>query len=78
MIEKNYEMDKRSVSVWDLPTRLFHWLLVVLVVICFITAKIGGNWMPTHLISGYLVLTLLIFRLVWGIMGGYHARFTAF
>jgi cytochrome b len=69
---------ERPVKVWDVPTRLFHWLLVILVIACFTTAKIGGNLMTTHMLSGYLVLTLLIFRLVWGVVGGHHARFTAF
>ena len=67
-----------KVPVWDWPTRLFHWLLVAAVVTCLVTAQIGGNWMTTHMLSGYLVLTLLIFRLVWGVVGGYHARFVTF
>ena len=66
------------VPVWDLPTRLFHWLLVAAVITCVVTAQIGGNWMTTHMFSGYLVLTLIIFRLVWGVVGGYHARFITF
>ena len=69
---------ERPVKVWDVPTRLFHWLLVILVITSVTTAKFGGNWMTTHMISGYLVLTLLIFRLVWGVVGGHHARFAAF
>ena len=58
--------------------RLFHWLLVVLVVTGVATAKVGGNWMTTHMIVGYSVLTLLIFRILWGVVGGHHVRFTAF
>ncbi|MGD8241406.1 MAG: cytochrome b/b6 domain-containing protein [Desulfobacterales bacterium] len=68
----------RPVKVWDVPTRLFHWLLVVLVTTSFVTAKIGGNLMTTHMISGYLVLTLLVFRIMWGVFGGLHARFVSF
>ncbi len=74
----NIQHTERPVKVWDIPTRLFHWLLVVLVTISFITAKIGGNLMTTHMISGYLVLTLLIFRIMWGVFGGHHARFVSF
>ena len=69
---------ERPVKVWDIPTRLFHWLLVVLVATSFITAKIGGNLMTTHIISGYLVLSLLIFRIIWGVIGGHHTRFVSF
>jgi cytochrome b len=68
----------RPVRVWDGPVRLFHWLLVLFVIVCVTTAKIGGNWMTTHMLSGYFVLALLIFRLVWGVVGGHHARFAAF
>jgi cytochrome b len=68
----------RSIKVWDVPTRLFHWLLVILVMTSFTTATIGGNLMSTHMVSGYMVLTLLIFRLVWGFVGGHHARFAEF
>jgi cytochrome b len=64
--------------VWDLPTRLFHWLLVVLVIASFVTAKIGGIWMPYHVLSGCTILGLLLFRIIWGFMGGRYARFSAF
>lgn len=74
----NNRRNERPVKVWDVPTRLFHWLLVILVTTCVATAKIGGNLMTAHMLSGYLVLALLIFRLVWGVVGGRHARFTAF
>ena len=69
---------ERPVKVWDVPTRLFHWLLVIFVITSVITAKIGGNLMTTHMISGYLVLALLVFRVLWGFVGGYHARFASF
>ena len=69
---------KKRVAVWDIPTRLFHWLLVVLVINCVVTAKIGGNFMTYHMYSGYLVLSFLFFRLLWGVLGGYHSRFANF
>ncbi len=68
----------REVPVWDLGVRLFHWALVILVVTSFITAKIGGNAITYHAWSGYTILTLLIFRILWGFFGGTHARFTSF
>ena len=68
----------REVPVWDLGVRLFHWALVILVITSFITVKIGGNAMTYHVWSGYAILTLLIFRIVWGVVGGTHARFASF
>ena len=67
-----------TVRVWDLPTRLFHWALVVCVIGQIITANVGGNWMNWHLRLGYTVLTLLLFRLVWGFVGGHWSRFSSF
>ncbi len=75
---KTSSQSDRLIRVWDLPTRLFHWLLVILVLACFITGKIGGAWMPYHILCGCAVLGLLVFRLVWGFVGGRHARFSAF
>lgn len=64
--------------VWDLPIRLFHWSLVVLVVAAFVTAKIGGNAMIWHGRLGLAILGLLVFRLVWGFLGSTYARFFQF
>lgn len=64
--------------VWDFPTRLFHWSLVILVVAAFITAKIGGNAMLWHGRCGLGILGLLVFRIVWGFVGSTYARFTQF
>ena len=66
------------VRVWDLPTRLFHWLLAVSVVFSIISARIGGGAMAWHFRSGYLIFTLLAFRIVWGVVGGHWSRFRAF
>lgn len=68
----------RIVQVWDLPVRLFHWSLVLLVVISFTTGKIGGNWMLWHAVSGYCILALLLFRILWGLFGSQTARFANF
>jgi cytochrome b len=66
------------VRVWDLPTRLFHWLLAVAVVGCIVTAEVGGNAMVWHFRLGHAVLALLAFRLLWGLCGGRWSRFASF
>ncbi len=66
------------VRVWDLPTRVFHWLLAAAVTGSFVSVKIGGNAMIWHGRFGYFVLTLLMFRLAWGFVGPVHARFSTF
>lgn len=66
------------VRVWDLPTRLFHVALAVCVVGAVVSAKIGGNAMAWHFRFGYAVLTLLLFRLAWGVVGGRWSRFRQF
>lgn len=64
--------------IWDLPTRLFHWLLVMCVLGLIITGNVGGLWMDWHFRFGYAVLCLLIFRVLWGFVGGYWSRFASF
>ena len=64
--------------VWDLPTRLFHWTLAALVIFSVVTIKLGGNWIEWHFRSGYAILTLLLFRLLWGFAGSHYARFASF
>ena len=73
-------IDDRLVAlpVWDLPTRLFHWLLVVLVAVSFTTGIIGGNAMQYHEWSGFAILDLLVFRIIWGFVGGRPSRFSDF
>jgi cytochrome b len=67
-----------SVRVWDLPTRLFHWLLLACVVGLFATAYAPGSWIDWHARLGYVMLTLLLFRVVWGVIGGHWSRFVHF
>ncbi|MEH6686738.1 MAG: cytochrome b/b6 domain-containing protein [Halopseudomonas sabulinigri] len=67
-----------QVTVWDLPLRLFHWLLALCVTGSLITVSLGGNWMLWHGRFGLSVLGLLTFRLVWGLVGGTYARFSNF
>ena len=68
----------RKVRVWDLPTRIFHWSLALAVTALAISGLIGGNAMVWHFRFGYCVLALLMFRLVWGFVGGRWSRFGAF
>jgi len=72
------ERPPRSVRVWDFPTRLFHWLLVIFVIISFVTGNIGGNAIQYHEWSGFTILSLLLFRLVWGFIGSRESRFMTF
>ncbi|CAB5723090.1 Cytochrome b [Delftia tsuruhatensis] len=67
-----------KVRIWDLPTRLFHWLLATAVIALVVTAKLGGNAMNWHLLLGHAVLALLLFRLLWGVVGGRWSRFASF
>jgi cytochrome b len=67
-----------KVRVWDLPTRFFHWSLAICMVGLTLTATLGGNAMIWHLRLGYATLTLLLFRMVWGLVGGRWSRFGAF
>jgi cytochrome b len=67
-----------SVRVWDLPTRLFHWALVVCIVGAFVSIKLGGNAVAWHFRFGYTILALLLFRIAWGFIGPRYARFASF
>ncbi len=69
-------MTERRVKVWDLPTRLFHWGLVVALAGSWWTAE--NDDLETHILFGYAALALVIFRLVWGVVGSETARFSAF
>lgn len=66
------------VRIWDLPTRLFHAALALAVVAALVSAWLGGNAMVWHLRAGLTVLALLVFRLVWGLLGGHWSRFASF
>jgi cytochrome b len=66
----------QPVKVWDLPVRLFHWAIVVLLLAAWVTQEY--NWMDWHVRVGYTILTLLLFRLIWGFIGSDTARFLRF
>lgn len=66
------------IRVWDLPTRFFHWALVTCVVGLVISGNLGGGAMTWHFRFGYGVITLLMFRAIWGFVGGHWSRFASF
>lgn len=68
----------KKIRVWDLPLRLFHWTLVLLVVAAIVAEDIGGDAMLWHFRFGYAALTLVLFRIVWGLVGSRYARFSDF
>ena len=67
-----------KVRIWDLPTRIFHWSLVFLVIGMVVSGLRGGGAMEWHMRMGYAVLSLLMFRIVWGLVGGRWSRFASF
>ena len=64
------------IRVWDAPTRLFHWAIVILLGLSWLTESRG--WMELHFLSGYSVIALLLFRVSWGFVGSETARFSHF
>jgi len=62
--------------VWDAPTRLFYWAIVLLIAFSYVSAKL--EWNELHFLSGYAILTLLLFRIVWGFVGSETSRFSQF
>jgi cytochrome b len=70
-------MEKTRILVWDLPVRLFHWLLVASFAGAFLTAE-SERVRDLHVALGYTFAGLLAFRLVWGVIGSRHARFRSF
>lgn len=71
-------MDGKRIRVWDLPTRLFHWLLAAAVVAAVATGLLGGALMDWHGRIGLFIVGLLAFRIVWGVTGSTYARFAHF
>ncbi len=71
------EMNKK-VAAWDIPTRLFHWILVTLIAAAYLTYEFGDVNMTYHMWNGYTILTLCLYRLLWGFFGSSTARFSDF
>jgi len=70
------QVGSSAVLVWDIPVRVFHWALVLLIAFSWLSGEM--EWMVWHLYSGYTVLALVLFRIIWGIVGSTHARFADF
>ena len=66
----------REVRIWDLPTRIFHWVLVVLVVVCYLSGDNGR--FDIHIPAGQALLVLVFARVLWGFVGSEPSRFRAF
>lgn len=66
----------RAILVWDVPTRLFHWLTAALIAVAYFTYLLG--WMNWHSVAGDAALTLIVFRFLWGFFGSQTARFSHF
>ena len=64
--------------VWDLPTRLFHWILVILIAAQWFTAEQGDEYLSLHFYLGYATLSLIVFRIIWGLVGTRYALFSDF
>ena len=69
---------KQKIKVWDAPTRLFHWSLVLAIPFMWFSADTGGNWLTWHLRVGLFILGLWVFRICWGLWGSDTARFSQF
>jgi cytochrome b len=69
---------QRQIHVWDGPTRLFHWALALLIVVAWFTGEGEGAIALAHRAAGAAVAGLLVFRFIWGFVGGEHARFADF
>ncbi|WP_374488045.1 cytochrome b/b6 domain-containing protein [Zoogloea sp.] len=68
----------RKHPIWDLPLRLFHWLLVASVGFAYVSGHLGGNLIEWHARAGFAIIGLVSFRLVWGLVGSPTARFSHF
>jgi cytochrome b len=71
------ERATRTILVWDLPVRLFHWLMVLSFAGAYLTAE-SERWRLVHVTLGYTMIGLVVFRLIWGMAGTRHARFSSF
>ena len=68
----------RRFLLWDLPLRVFHWSLVASVTAAIVTGELGGAWMAWHGRAGLAIVGLLVFRIVWGVVGSTTSRFAQF
>ena len=75
---RSHHPSNPSVLIWDAPTRLFHWMLVLLVALAWVTGEAEGSMFAVHKLAGYGVAVLLVFRVIWGFAGSRHSRFADF
>ena len=75
---RSHDPINAALLVWDVPTRLFHWLLVLLVALAWVTGEAEGSMFTVHQLAGYGVAVLLVFRVIWGFVGSRHSRFSDF
>ena len=68
----------RRVKVWDLPLRLFHWTLVLAIALAFLSSEEDSTLNNWHVLAGWVMAVLIMFRLAWGFIGGEHSRFADF
>jgi cytochrome b len=71
-------MNPQRIRLWDLPTRIFHWLLAICVIAALVSGQIGGKLIELHAKIGLVIVGLVVFRLVWGFAGSTYARFAHF
>lgn len=67
----------KKILVWDLPTRVGHWLLVASFAVAWLTGE-SEEWRLVHVAAGYTMLAVLAFRIFWGVVGTRYARFSSF
>ena len=72
------EAPRGRVKVWDFPLRLFHWTLVIAIALAFLSSEEDSVLNQWHVLSGWVAGILIVFRLVWGLIGGEHSRFSDF
>jgi cytochrome b len=68
----------KSINVWDWPVRLFHWTLVVVIAVAFLSSEEDSALNQWHVLAGWVAAILVVFRIAWGFVGGEHSRFSDF
>lgn len=74
----NSSATRNTLNVWDMPIRLFHWALVATIAAAFLSSEEDSAIAGWHIAAGWVAAVLIVFRLVWGVVGGEHARFANF
>jgi len=70
------EQENKLIKIWDMPVRLFHWSLVLGFVLAYVSAEIGI--LDAHVLIGYFLIALFVFRILWGFIGSQYSRFRSF